>query len=83
VRDALLDWAGVYWPNNPPRSLEELANRLPEQTRAMIMQLSASLYSPEHIAWDGKAIYGAIKTIPKVNTARNSSSDDSLEPLYR
>ena len=83
VRDALIEWAAAYWPDNPPHSLEDIASRLPEQSAQPVMQLSSSLYSAQAEPWNGTAIYTAISQLPGEKSASSDSDNDVLEPLYR
>lgn len=48
ARDAALNWGARRWPTAPPRSLPELAARLPAgELAAMLLALDARLYGPE------------------------------------
>lgn len=83
VRDTLIEWAKSQWPGDPPNSLEDIASRMPADSGAPIMQLSASLYSPDAARWDGNAIYRAISELPSDKGSNNPAKDDVLQPLYR
>jgi hypothetical protein len=82
VRDALIEWAKNQWPGDPPNSLEDIASRMPGDSGAPVMQLSASLYSPDATHWDGNAIYETISKLPP-DKSSNPAKDDVLQPLYR
>mgnify|MGYP001812515703 FL=1 len=83
VRDALIEWAKSQWPGDPPNSLEDIARRMPGDSGVPVMQLSASLYSPDAARWDGNAIYQAISKLPPEKTGTKATKDDVLQPLYR
>jgi hypothetical protein len=83
VRDALIEWAKNQWPGDPPNSLEDIAGRMPGESGAPVMQLSASLYSPDAARWDGSAIYEAVSKLTTDKSSSNPAKDDVLQPLYR
>ncbi len=51
ARRALLAWAGLAWPHNPPGNLTQVALRSPEPSRGRIILLEQAFYSPEPIDW--------------------------------
>ena len=83
VRDALIAWSKLYWPDDPATSLETIAERLPQTQSDLITQLSTRLYSPQETPWDAGAIYEAISQLPLLATTSNQGTQDTLEPLYR
>lgn len=84
LRRALLDWANVYWPEQPPKGLAELGGRLGgDELRTQLAQLDAILYRGDSAeAFDARAL------IQELNRWRASNRSDSrpeagLKPLYR
>ena len=57
ARHALLDWAGLVWPESPPRDLIELAARTgDERFGEAIMALDRTLWSGRDAGWTGRAM---------------------------
>lgn len=83
VRDALINWAKVYWPDDPATSLETIAARLPADSRQPLLQLSSELYSNKKTQWNAAAIYQIISQLPPSSAGEKTQTADTLEPLYR
>ncbi|AGA91622.1 hypothetical protein Thimo_2929 [Thioflavicoccus mobilis 8321] len=62
ARDALLAWAALAWPDNPPRGLAGLAVRLDsDEAAAALTAMERGLYSEAGPTdWNGKATWAAI-----------------------
>jgi hypothetical protein len=80
---ALLEWAAVEWPDDPPRSLGALAARL-VQGREEVEALEQALYGAGGNAWQGSALWrvfdkGLLKQTRSSGTAR---TEPGLSPLY-
>ncbi|MEJ2601883.1 MAG: BatD family protein [Gammaproteobacteria bacterium] len=54
--EALLAWGSVRWPDSPPRSLGELAARVPAGLAGQLEALNRSRYGTGEGAWDGRAL---------------------------
>ncbi len=50
VRTALLSWASSYWPQDPPKNLAELGQRVPNWA-IWLHQLDRACYSNEQVDW--------------------------------
>lgn len=84
VRDALIQWAKVVWPQHPPSNLDSIAMRLPVIAARQINRLSVSLYGQHRSDWDAKAIWQVIQNLPpETDSHKKAGDDDKLEPLYR
>ena len=57
---ALLTWAQMRWPDDPPRTLSGIAGRLPHAAAA-IKALEASLYGGKAVSWSGAALENALR----------------------
>lgn len=80
---ALLDWAAVTWPDEPPRSLSALAARV-GQGAGVIRELEAALYGAKDQAWVGLALWKACADgllSPAKRVAAAQPTDDA-PPLY-
>ena len=57
ARDALLFWAGLAWPESPPRDLIALAARTRGQPLAeAILVLDRALWSARDTGWNGRSL---------------------------
>ena len=57
ARDALLDWAGLAWPESRPRDLVALAARVREERFAeAIIALDRALWSARDADWTGQSL---------------------------
>ena len=57
ARDALLVWAGLAWPESPPRDLIALASRVrPEPFAEAVMVLDRALWSSHGERWTGRSM---------------------------
>jgi hypothetical protein len=81
AQHALLDLAQVEWPGDSPRSLGALADRLESGVKE-ISALDQSLYGAGGSAWQGDALWSALRhgLRPKRGEARHE--DDGLGALY-
>ena len=82
---ALLNWGSSVWPDNPPRSLPALAQRLDEAENNESIQalhnLDRLLYSGAGGSWDGKSAAAALSSGLKV-PKKAITSQEVLPPLY-
>ena len=82
TRTALLAWASVYWPDQPPGSLAELAGLGGETLAAEIERINRALYSPAGEAWTGGSLWQAIEATEAAKQKGQQKGLD-LEPMYR
>jgi hypothetical protein len=52
AREALLSWARLRWPADPPGNLSRLAGRVQPPLRDHITQLEKAFFSPDPIHWE-------------------------------
>jgi len=84
LRRALLDWARVYWTEQPPKGLTELAGRIGgERLHAQLAQLDAILYRGDPA--DGFDARALIQELNRWRASHRSESrpEAGLKPLYR
>ncbi len=62
VRDAMLDWAALQWPDDAPRSIGALATRVSSPLADELRNLSKSSYGPGESDWNGEALAKAIRS---------------------
>jgi len=80
---SLLSWAVATWPDQPPRSLGALTERVNHGTEA-IRELENALYSGDNINWNGQGLWTAFKQgfISPAGTSETRQSYDDAPPLY-
>ncbi len=80
---ALLDWAAATWPQQPPRSLGALAERVDRGADA-IRELESTLYSAANNSWTGQPLWEVFKS--GLQTSENATdirqANNSAPPLY-
>ncbi|QEY50040.1 protein BatD [Legionella longbeachae] len=82
ARDALLKWAGFYWPDAPILNLTDLT-RVSTNTafKKQVQILSQILYkSDEKILWRGDELWRTIQQMKKNNTHKKENKTD-LPPI--
>lgn len=62
AKDALLQWAAAFWPDDPPSNLSRLAARCPEPLQRQILKLDEALYSPDPVEWRDKPVWELLKS---------------------
>ena len=82
--DALLFWAGLAWPESPPRDLIALAARTRGQrAREAILVLDRALWSARDIGWSGQSLASGLPPgarPPAVATHGYGSADRHCTP---
>ena len=81
ARDSLLKWARLYWPDNPPFGLGDLAERSEDlEARESLLELNRTLYREGKKEWNGAALE---KVLKKLSAKQDASSQVTvLPPLY-
>ncbi len=82
ARAALLQWAGLYWPERKPATLAEIASLGGEQLASEIGNINRVLYSHADERWDGDRLWVAVQTLQEGKIKKGKESLD-LEPMYR
>lgn len=81
ARRALLAWAQAHWPDDPPRGLEALAQRLPDPAaREALAGLDRALYRGGG-QWDGARLAKCLQRLPEQGAAAEKTAT-VLAPLY-
>jgi hypothetical protein len=81
ARRTLLAWAAAHWPDDPPRGLEALAQRLPDPAaREALADLNRALYKDAG-HWNGTQLAQSLQQLPKQDS-RAGNSKAVLAPLY-
>lgn len=83
ARKHLLVWAAATWPDDAPRGLDELAQRLPGSAREQLAALDRELYSPGQQAWDAGRFWQTLAPVMREGAvAAQSDVASPLPPLY-
>jgi len=82
ARNYLLKWADAHWPDNPPRGLTQLSQRLKDdRAKKSIHALDSFLFNSRGKQWNGKELLNALKKLPV--KAVKSSNPSGLPGLYQ
>ncbi len=81
VRAALLQWARLQWPDDAPRSLGDLADRVAPPLADELRSLSTASYSAAGGRWDAAALASALRTITVVARREDAAAGEPLPPL--
>ncbi|MGA8260896.1 MAG: hypothetical protein WB783_11835, partial [Arenicellales bacterium] len=82
AREALLGWARVLWPEQPPRSLGVLGRSVDDATAAEIGALQRVLYASGDAPWRGEGLYRAARA-HRPPPSRRARDEGVLKPLYQ
>jgi hypothetical protein len=84
ARQALLAWGQARWPDDPPRRLGTLAQRLGDPAEPVLAELDQRLYANGTHVWDGAAAWERLSPmLARHAQARKTTARDSpLPPLY-
>jgi hypothetical protein len=80
VKQSLLQWAAIEWPDDAPRSLGALAERVSADLAEELRRFSSLSYGPQPGDFDGEALARAIRSF-SVLKPDSASDDETLPPL--
>lgn len=81
VRTAVLEWGRLQWPDEAPRSIGEIANRVEAPLSEELRGLSSASYGPNGGGFDGEALARALQA-PVVRVAGTTEvHGEPLPPL--
>jgi len=81
VRAALLEWARLEWPDDSPRSIGDIAQRVAAPLSDELQLLSTSSYSGACSEWDGSELAKAMRSIHALTADTKATTAESLPPL--
>lgn len=81
TRSALMEWARLQWPERPPRSIGELADRAGEPLAPELEKLGRVSYGPAGEGWDGSALARALRSASFSPQQRVRPDGGELPPL--
>lgn len=81
VKQAMLAWGRLQWPEDVPRSIGALAERLELPLADELRKLSRASYGQDGVAWDGAALAAALRRIQLHQEAKPQTVAEALPPL--
>ena len=81
VRAALIEWARLQWPDDSPRSIGDIAERVAAPLSDELKALSASSYSSVAGDWDGSALAKELRSINVLVADIEATTETPLPPL--
>jgi len=82
TRAALIEWAKTVYTNNTIINLSQITKYCSPQLAREIRHLNESLYSQEHLAWNGKELLASFKNEPALSNKPSEKIMTTLKPLY-
>jgi hypothetical protein len=81
VRAAILEWGRLQWPDNPPLSVGEFANRVEAPLADELRTLSSASYGPRRGGFDSDALANALRSMKIRREHVPAESSELLPPL--
>jgi hypothetical protein len=81
VRAAVVEWGRLQWPDNPPLSVGEFANRVEAPLSDELRHLSSASYGPRQEALDSEALARALRSIAIRREHTRKEPAELLPPL--
>jgi len=80
---ALLAWAAAMWPEDPPRSLSIVSQKMSDSTlKKQFKELRDVLYSHKEKSWDGNRFWDEVSVRLKKTRENKKKKVESLPDLY-
>ena len=76
----MISWGQLQWPDDAPRSIGIIAQRVSAPLADELLALSRLSYGPESAEWNGAALAKALRSFA-VLSAKAEQSDELLPPL--
>jgi hypothetical protein len=81
VRQAMLEWGRLQWPDDVPRSIGALAGRVSAPLADELRRLSRAAYGRKGEDWDGEALAKSLRSFAVLGDNGKDAADDPLPPL--
>ena len=81
VKSNLLEWGRLQWPDNPPRSIGDLATRVSIPLSTELETLASASYGPGDRRWNGEALAKSIRSFSVLSDKAEARVADGLPPL--
>ena len=82
ARVALIEWAKTVYTDNTIINLSQITKYCSPQLAREIRHLNESLYSQEHLTWNGKELLASFKNELVLNNKQSKKITTALKPLY-
>ena len=81
VRAAVLGWGALQWPDDAPRSIGDLSNRVAAPLADELRKLSSASYGPVGRKWNGEDLAKALNSISVLTPDEERVAREQLPPL--
>ena len=81
VRAAVLEWGALQWPDDAPRSIGDLSNRVAAPLADELRKLSSASYGPVGGEWHGEDLAKALKSVSILTPYEERVASEQLPPL--
>ena len=81
VRQSLLDWGRLQWPDDAPRSIGNFAGRVEAPLSDHLRRLSAVSYGRGDASWDGAELAQALRQVAVRAEHAPAATSEALPPL--
>jgi len=81
VRQAMLEWGRLQWPDDAPRSIGALARRVSAPLSDELGRLSQAAYGTKGEGWDGEALARSLRSFAVLDENGKDTTRDPLPPL--
>jgi len=81
VRATMLEWAKLQWPNEPVRSIGDLAGRVSIPLSTQLQALCSASYGPGERDWDGDALAKSLRSFSILSDDPKEKVAEGLPPL--
>ena len=82
LKSALLAWGRLQWPDDPPRNIGDLCERVSMPLSLELNRLSSASYGPHSAQWGGEAMAKALRSFAVLSDDETQVAPDDLPPLY-
>ena len=83
TKDALIQWAKIFFEDTKLNNLTQISDHCQTTLSDEIMQLNKTIYSPEHVTWNGEKLLAAFKEQQSHSTQQLKNETTALKPLYQ
>lgn len=81
VKSNLLEWGKLQWPDNPPRSVGELASRVSLPFSTQLQALCSASYGPNDLPWNGEELAKSMRSFSVLSAEVDERPVAGLPPL--
>ena len=82
LKSALLAWGRLQWPEDSPRNIGDLGERVSMPLSLELNKLCSASYGPDAAEWDGEGMAKALRSFSVLNDDEALVAQADLPPLY-